>query len=356
LFVDLGLKDAGYEYVNIDDCWSEKQRNETGHLVAEFAKFPDGMKHVIDQVHKLGLKIGIYSDAGTQTCAGYPGSLGHEAIDAETWAEWGFDYLKYDNCNVPEAWEDVGMPPGGDWYESNSAHRFRRMANALAAQSRPMEFSLCIWGRANVWEWGGRVGHSWRMFEDSQAIWYYIMSITQTNLQFLDYVDFYSHNDMDLLEIGNGWLTLAEQRSHFAIWAFLKSPILVSHNLAWLSPEQIAIVTNRELLAFNQDPVIGTPARPFHNAAGETISPPEFYSGNSTKGNHVFVVNTNGLPSYKTIHFASVPGLNGTKFIVHDMWTGNDLGTHKHNFTFHLLSHDTAAYLLKPVANDTSTA
>ncbi|TFY81345.1 hypothetical protein EWM64_g2667, partial [Hericium alpestre] len=185
-FVSLGLKDAGYEYVNIDDCWAEMSRDASGKLVPDFTKFPDGIKGVADQVHALGLKIGIYSDAGTNTCAGYPGSLGYESTDAATWDSWGIDYLKYDNCNVPANWTDSSTPPGDDWYNSNSAIRYREMGGAIVTSSRPVQFDLCIWGDANVWEWGARVGHSWRMSSDSSATWSYITEIMSINVQHLD--------------------------------------------------------------------------------------------------------------------------------------------------------------------------
>lgn len=180
-------KDAGYEYVNIDDCWSDKDKREesTGRLLPNLTRFPEGIKGTADQVHKLGLKIGIYSSAGTQTCAGYPASIGYESIDAATWAEWGIDYLKYDNCNVPSNWTDTcadcvpdsmnrndlvngtctntdGLcPEGFDFSTSNTAERFRIMRDALLAQNRTILYSLCEWGYAGVQQWGNSTGSSW---------------------------------------------------------------------------------------------------------------------------------------------------------------------------------------------------
>ncbi|ETW80921.1 glycoside hydrolase family 27 protein [Heterobasidion irregulare TC 32-1] len=346
-FVSLGLKAAGYEYVNIDDCWAETSRDSNNKLVPDPTKFPNGLKDVADQVHALGLKIGIYSDAGTNTCAGFPGSLGHESTDAATWASWGIDYLKYDNCNVPGNWSDSSTPPGNDWYNSNSAIRYRQMTAALVAENtNPVQFDLCIWGTANVWEWGARVGHSWRMSGDSSATWSYITSIMTTNVQYLSSIDFYAHNDMDMMEIGNGDLTMEEQRSHFAVWAFMKSPILLGTNLSALSVDQISIITNSELLAFHQDATVGTPASPFTSSTSATTSPPQFYSGTSSKGTHVFIVNTGASLTTFTVNFADVPGLGSGSYRVHDMWASKDLGTFSGSWNVSIASHDTAAVLI----------
>ncbi|KAF9003997.1 glycoside hydrolase superfamily [Cyathus striatus] len=354
-FVSLGLKDVGYQYVNIDDCWAQMARNSTTQkIVPDPNKFPNGISGVAAQIHALGLKIGIYSDAGTNTCAGFPGSLGYEQLDAATFSDWSMDYLKYDNCNVPGNWSDNWSPPLGDWYNSNSAIRYRQMTDALATQSNPIQYGLCIWGNANVWEWGARVGHSWRMSGDSSATWSYFMSIISTNVLRLDYVDFWAHNDMDMMEIGNGDLTLEEERTHFASWAFLKSPILLGTDMSLLSDEQLAVIKNKELLAFHQDNNIGAPAKPFTPYTNATsTSPPEYYSGASSKGIHVFIINTSSGSATKQFTFSNVPGLNSSgSFKVHDMWSGVDLTgiyTISATFTASVAAHDTAAYLIKIV-------
>jgi alpha-galactosidase len=352
-FVSLGLKAAGYEYVNIDDCWAEETRNTTTmQIIPNPTKFPNGgIAALATQIHDLGLKIGIYSDAGTNTCAGFPGSLGMEAIDVGTFNEWGIDYLKYDNCNVPANWTDAATPPDNNWYNSNSAIRYRQMTAALDGISRPIEFELCIWGDAYVWEWGSRVGHSWRIGGDANPSWAYITSVLENNVNILSSINFYSHNDMDMMEIGNGNLTIEEQRTHFAAWAFLKSPILLGTDLSLLNSTQLAIIKNAELLAFHQDPMIGGPAHPFTAFSGmPTTSPPEYYSGISTKGTHVFIINTSGSTATKQFKFSNVPGLGTSgRFIVHDMWTGKDLpGTQaaSSTFTVSVAPHDTVAYYI----------
>ncbi|KAG9094800.1 hypothetical protein FRC06_010474, partial [Ceratobasidium sp. 370] len=305
-FISLGLKDAGYTYVNIDDCWSDINGRDasTSQIKPDASKFPNGIKSVADYVHSRGLLFGIYSDAGEKTCAGYPGSLGYETIDTQTWAGWGVDYLKYDNCHVPKNWTDNNnVPSDYDWYNSNSALRYRRMTAALNAvvPIRPIEYSICIWGTSKVWTWGARVGHSWRMYWDSGPSWGYIMSVIKQNVQYLRYVDFWAHNDMDMMEIGNSGLTLNEQRTHFAMWAALKSPILLGTDLSRLGPTQLAIIKNAELLAFSQDTTVGTPAKPYKT---EAANPPEFYAGKSSKGMHVFVMNTRNAPASKVITFS----------------------------------------------------
>lgn len=193
--ISTGLKDAGYTYVNIDDCWSEHERdNATGRLKPDLTKFPDGISGTADKVHELGFKIGIYSSAGTATCAGYPASLEHEDIDAQTWADWGIDYLKYDNCNVPPSWADECLfcvvdadnhmdftpgangtcpeeagnwcPPDYDWRKSKTYERYERMARAIEKAGRPVLYSLCEWGTADVQSWGKDLAQSWRSTGD----------------------------------------------------------------------------------------------------------------------------------------------------------------------------------------------
>lgn len=350
-FVSLGLREAGYEYVNIDDCWALLERDpHTKEQIPDPVKFPNGIKALADEIHSLDLKIGIYSDAGTETCAGYPGSLGYEAIDAATWASWDINYLKYDNCNVPEHWNDDCAPPDGDWYNSNSAIRFRRMGAAIANNDPPMEYDLCIWGDAHVWTWGARVGHSWRMAGDSTPTWEYIKLIMNINVPHLSSVDFFSHNDMDMMEIGNGNLTIEEERTHFAVWAFMKSPILLGTDLAALSPEEVEIITNAELIAFLQDTTEGKPALPFTPPYSIPTDPPQFYSGRSAKGIHVFIVNTNDETTTFKLDFAEVPGLNSSSAGVHDMWTSTNMGIFSTGFDVVLAAHDTAALLVTPVS------
>src|SRR3954471_12651328 len=171
-FVSSGMKAAGYDYVNIEDCWMTHSRDSGGRLVPDPAKFPDGIKGTADYVHSLGLKLGIYEDAGTATCAGYPGSLGHETTDAQSFASWGVDYLKYDNCN------NTGAP---------ARTRYTAMRDALKATGRPILYSLCNWGQENVWTWGADVGNSWRTTGDISPTFSSMLSIFHSNVGLASY-------------------------------------------------------------------------------------------------------------------------------------------------------------------------
>ncbi len=184
-----GMAAAGYQYVNIDDCWMQHSRDAAGNLQPDFTKFPDGISGTAAYVHGKGLKLGIYEDAGTATCAGYPGSLGHEQADANIFAAWGVDYLKYDNCN------NTGTGAQG---------RYTTMRDALARTNRPILFSLCSWGQESVWTWGKPVGNSWRTTGDIQANYASMLSIFHSNVGLASYAGPGGWNDPDMLEVGNG--------------------------------------------------------------------------------------------------------------------------------------------------------
>ncbi|KAL9943416.1 hypothetical protein ACHAQF_001714 [Verticillium nonalfalfae] len=393
--VDYGLKDLGYEYVNIDDCWSDKvlrRDNTTKEIIPDYVKFPNGIKHVADEIHKLGLKVGIYSNAGLSTCGGFAASLGYEDIDAATFAKWGIDYLKYDNCAVPEEWwddwkyvpenwfggppnekqddgspvnskTDKPAPPGYDWATSNSAERFRRMRDELLKQDRTIQYSLCAWGHAHVEQWGNDTGHSWRMWGDIYPVWHGkhewswgIAPILNHASFFWNTTDFWGHNDWDMLEVGNGELTLAESRSHFTLWAALKSPLIIGTRLEGIKPEVLAILANKELVDFNQDPIVGASAKPYDWGLGREFgswnqtNPAEYWAGESSKGTHVFILNTLDVEDEKVVVFADVPGLEaGKRYVVHNMWTGSDLGAFEDSFKIDLDAHDTAALRINEI-------
>ncbi|CAG8109022.1 unnamed protein product [Penicillium olsonii] len=301
--VNLGLKDVGYEYVNIDDCWSVKYaRNASNNrIIPDPGKFPNGIVGVAEQVHALGLKIGIYSSAGETTCAGYPASLGYETVDAEAFAEWGIDYLKYDDCGVPPEWKDEytgcvpdsdedpsswnfpngtcpdlvdPAPEGYDWTTSKTHQRYINMRDALLNVNRTILYSLCDMGHANVNTWGNSTGNSWRITNDikrkcdlcsshgypaqhSLAEWVRISEIANENTFLLDYVDFWGHPDPDMLEVGNGNLTLAENRAHFALWAIMKSPLLIGTPVCGINYLPISAPTNMSKARFDSPPTSG---------------------------------------------------------------------------------------------------
>ncbi|MEU1590706.1 ricin-type beta-trefoil lectin domain protein [Micromonospora sp. NPDC005710] len=236
--VSSGMAAAGYSYVNIDDCWSERSRDGSGNLVPDGAKFPNGMKALADYVHGKGLKIGIYSSAGTTTCAGYPASLGYEQRDANTWASWGIDYLKYDNC--------------GDHGGQSGQQRYTAMRDALARSGRPILFALCNWGQDNVAQWGAATGNSWRNTGDIQGNWNSVMGILDSQPGYAGASKPGAWNDPDMLEVGNG-LSDTESRAHFSLWALLNAPLIAGNDLRTMSATTRSILTNTEVIAVNQD-------------------------------------------------------------------------------------------------------
>ncbi|CAK7198241.1 hypothetical protein SEUCBS139899_000900 [Sporothrix eucalyptigena] len=385
--VSRGLLAAGYQFVNLDDCWSDKRgRDAAGKLVPDPTKFPNGIAGLADKVHALGLQLGIYSSAGTTTCAGYPASLGYEAVDAQTWADWGVDYLKYDNCGVPRNWTDVCQgcvpdasdgkshpngtcpgttnlcPTGYNYSSSHTAERYRHMRDALLAQKRPILYSLCDWGAAGVQSWGNATGHSWRATPDIRPRWSKVVGILNQNSFYLDNTDFWGHSDADMLEVGNKGLSLAEARTHFAFWAAMKSPLLIGTDLTTLTDVNRDILTNKWLLQFNQDLVVGAPAKPYKwgtNPDGmfnETY-PAEYWSGRFGDG-RVLVLALNPYATTKTkiITWSEVPELKGssssTSIKVTDAWTGKDLGTiQDSSLSANVSSHDTAVFVVQTVVN-----
>lgn len=242
--VETGLKDAGYEYVNIDDCWSEMERGADGRLVPDPQKFPDGIAAVADYVHERGLKLGIYADAGTKTCAGYPGSLGYEEIDAQTFADWGVDYLKYDNCYN-----------NSDGSQEDYIARYTAMGEALDATGRPIVYSICEWGSSAPWEWAGDVGHLWRTTGDIADNWQSVRDIIAANLPLADAAGPGRWNDPDMLEVGNGGMTQTEYRTHFSMWAIMAAPLLIGTDLRNVSQETLDILLNEDVIAVDQDPL-----------------------------------------------------------------------------------------------------
>jgi alpha-galactosidase len=235
--VSSGLKTAGYQYVNIDDCWMSSSRSSSGHLVPDPTKFPHGISGVATYVHGLGLKLGIYESAGTATCAGYPGSLNHETTDAADFAAWGVDYLKYDNCNNQ----------GVDWQV-----RYNAMRNALAATGRAIVYSLCEWGQDNVWTWGAATGNLWRTTGDINASFGSMLSIFHSNVTLSQYASPGAWNDPDMLEVGNG-MSFTEDRSEFSLWSEMAAPLISGTDLRSATPATLSLYKNTGVIAVDQD-------------------------------------------------------------------------------------------------------
>ncbi len=239
--VSNGMKDAGYQYVNIDDTW-EAGRDAAGNPTTN-SKFPD-MKALADYVHGKGLKIGIYSSPGPITCANYEGSFGHEEQDAKRYAAWGFDYLKYDWCSGSRVFD----------YHSMKAV-YAKMGEALLHSGRPILFSLCQYGVLDGAQWGAKVGgNSWRTTGDISDNWESMSHIGFDQQAGLAVYAGPGHwNDPDMLEIGNGGMTDTEYRTHMSLWSLLAAPLLAGNDLRNVSPATLAILTNKEVIAVDQD-------------------------------------------------------------------------------------------------------
>ncbi|XP_020194114.1 alpha-galactosidase 3 isoform X1 [Aegilops tauschii subsp. strangulata] len=238
--VSTGLAALGYNYVNIDDCWSYVKRGNKGQLLPDPKTFPSGIKSLADYVHGKGLKLGIYSDAGVSTCQVRPGSLHHENDDAALFASWGVDYLKYDNCY------NLGIPP---------KERYPPMRDALNSTGRQIFYSLCEWGQDDPALWAGKVGNSWRTTDDIQDTWKSMTDIADKNNKWASYAGPGGWNDPDMLEVGNGGMTFAEYRAHFSIWALMKAPLLIGCDVRNMTSETIEILSNKEVIQVNQDPL-----------------------------------------------------------------------------------------------------
>ena len=235
-----GMKEAGYVYVNIDDTW-EGGRDAQGNILTN-KKFPD-MKALADYVHKKGLKLGIYSSPGPNTCAGYEGSYGHEEQDARTYAAWGIDYLKYDWCGARTIYTDEEMPA-----------IYQKMGDALLATGRTIVYSLCQYGRLDVWKWGADAGGNlWRTTGDIRDSWDSMERIGFGQNELAQWAKPGHWNDPDMLEIGNGAMSESEYKTHMSLWAMLAAPLLAGNDLRNMSPAILAILTNREVIAVDQD-------------------------------------------------------------------------------------------------------
>jgi alpha-galactosidase len=242
-----GMKDAGYQYIVIDDCWHGK-RDSLGFIHPDPQRFPSGMKALADYIHAKGLKFGIYSCAGITTCGGRPGSRGHEYEDAIAYASWGVDYLKYDWCNTS------GLNPVG---------AYTTMRDALFGAGRPIVFSICEWGDNQPWTWAKDVGHLWRITGDitncfdcevNHGSWssWGVMKIIEMRKDIRKYAGPGHWNDPDMLEVGNG-MSAGEDRAHFSLWCILAAPLIAGNDLRAMNKETTDILTNREVIAIDQD-------------------------------------------------------------------------------------------------------
>ncbi len=241
---DSGLAAAGYEYLVLDDFWMAPERDENDRLTPDPEKFPHGIKPVIDYVHSKGLKFGLYSCCGMLTCGSMPGSFQHEFVDAATFAEWGVDFLKYDNCQKPEGLDDHLL--------------YRRMAMALRSCGRDILFSACSWGEYDTLKWARTAGtQMWRSTCDIADNWVSMRDIAMSQFENAPYNGPCSYNDMDMLIVGMhsrlGGCTDEEYQTHFALWALMASPLMIGCDVRSMSEATKKILMNRELIAINQD-------------------------------------------------------------------------------------------------------
>ncbi|XP_077240163.1 alpha-galactosidase 1-like isoform X1 [Tasmannia lanceolata] len=330
--VQTGLSKLGYKYVNIDDCWAELNRDSKGHLVPRKSTFPSGIKALADYVHSKGLKLGIYSDAGYMTCSKtMPGSLGYEEIDAKTFASWGIDYLKYDNCN------NDGSKP---------TVRYPVMTRALMNAGRQIFFSLCEWGDMHPALWGAKVGNSWRTTNDIADNWESMVSRADMNEVYAELARPGGWNDPDMLEVGNGGMTNDEYITHFSIWAISKAPLLIGCDVRNITKETMEIIGNKEVIAVNQDP-LGVQAKKVR-MEGDL----EIYAGPlSGYKTVVLLVNRSRIESQITANWDDIGLPPHTVVKARDLWRHETLNhTFKDKLMAKMDSHACRMFVLMPIA------
>ena len=339
--VKSGMKDAGYQYIVIDDCW-QVARDKDANIVADPKRFPDGIKAVADYVHSLGLKFGIYSDAGSQTCAGRPGGLGHEYQDANKYALWGIDYLKYDWCHTTT---------------QDAKASYANIRNALDAAGRPIVLSICEWGSHQPWLWGAEVGGNlWRTTGDIQDRWtekkewkpgdccsWGVVDIVDAEDAIYSYAGPGHWNDPDMLEVGNGGMTVTEYHSHFSLWALLAAPLMAGNDLRDMTPEIRDILTNREVIAVNQDPLGRQGRRVWKNGDLEVWSKP--LAGGARA---LILFNRGSAEQQITAHWTDLYYPGNLTASVRDLWQKQDLGKFIGKFSASVPSHGVVMVTVKP--------
>jgi alpha-galactosidase len=345
-YVTLGMRDAGYKYLVLDDGWMAMERDKNGSLVADPKKFPNGMKAVADYVHSKGLKFGIYNCAGDKTCAGYPGTRGHEYEDARLYASWGVDYLKYDWCNTDSL---------------NAREAYITMARALQATGRPILFSLCEWGNHQPWLWADGVGEMYRATGDITAnfdqdkhmgTWtaLSVMTIVDKMPAIRQYNGPNHWNDPDMLEVGNG-MSFGEDRAHFSLWCMLAAPLMAGNDLRKMSPQSQSILTNKEAIAINQD-TMGVSAYRVSAVDSLEIWVKPMSNNNwavcfLNRANHPQKVNytwaQHGLQDEQTKQGVD---FSKTTYKLREVWAGKDVGSSKTALKQTIPAHDAIMFRL----------
>jgi len=339
--VSSGMKDAGYQYLVIDDCW-QVSRDSNANIVADPQRFPSGIKALADYVHSKGLKFGIYSDAGSKTCQGRPGGLGHEYQDALMYASWGVDYLKYDWCNTTT---------------QDAKASYANIRAALNATGRPIVLSICEWGKNQPWLWGAQVGGNlWRTTDDIQDRWagkkqwpgdgccsYGAVNIIDEEAALYSYAGPGHWNDPDMLEVGNSGMSTIEYRSHFSMWCLLAAPLITGNDLRTMTPEIKAILTNREVIAVDQDPLGSQGRRVWKDGNLEV------WSKELKDGSRAVVLFNRGAEEHEiTVSWDQIGYPNHLSAAVRDLWAGKDLGRFTSSFKAPVASHGVVMVTVKP--------
>ncbi len=331
-----GMKDAGYEFVVIDDCW-QTGRDAQGNIVADVERFPSGIKALADYVHSKGLKFGIYTDAGTMTCAKRPGSIGHEYQDAQQYANWGVDYLKEDWCNTL---------PG-----QSSESSYTLMREALKATGRPIVFSICEWGSTKPWLWAGSIGNMWRSTGDIQDCWdckkaWGGNGVVQI-LDQLNGIESYAGpghwNDPDMLEVGNGGMNKEENRAHFSMWALLSAPLLAGNDLANMSADTREILLNKEVIAVDQD-VMGLQGRRVKKMGDLEVWSKQLADG----GRAVALLNRSDKAATISADWTDIGYPTTVSAAVRDLWAKKDVGRKSGSYSAEVPSHGVVMVTVKP--------
>jgi alpha-galactosidase len=335
-----GMKDAGYQYVVIDDCWQVK-RDDSGNIVADAERFPSGIKALADYIHAKGLKFGIYSDAGTKTCAGRPAGQGHEYQDAMQYAKWGVDYLKYDWCNTGTR---------------NAEEAYTTMSNALLSTGRPIVFSMCEWGTAKPWLWGKGIGNLWRTTGDISDHWSLHKKWDDGSCCQNGMVDILDQqvgleafsgpghwNDPDMMEVGNGGMTTTEYRSHFSFWAMLAAPLIAGNDVRSMSADTKEILENKEVIAINQD-ALGRQGRRI-SKQGDL----EVWSRPLKDGSRAVILFNRGESEAEVgVTWEQLAYPAHLSAAVRDLWLHKDLGSFTGGYKAKVASHAVAMLIVKP--------
>ncbi|MGA7711632.1 MAG: glycoside hydrolase family 27 protein [Rhizomicrobium sp.] len=330
-----GMREAGYQYVVIDDCW-QGARDKNGNIRPDPKRFPSGIKKLADYVHSKGLKFGIYSDAGTKTCGGRPGSRGFEYQDAKQYAAWGVDYLKYDWCNTGT---------------QDAAAAYLTMSQALQATGRPIVFSLCEWGNSKPWLWAQNIGNLWRTTGDIYDHWegknangYSIgmLNIVDMQVGLAAFAGPGHWNDPDMLEIGNGGMTGEEYRAHFSLWAMLAAPLIAGNDLSAMSDETKSILMNREVIAIDQDP-LGVEANRVAKDGNYEVWARPIKGG----GRAVVLLNRSSEPHDITVTWDQLQYPDSLKATMRDLWRHQDLPPAVGSFTSSVAGHGVVMVTIK---------